>query len=206
MARVITGDVDVFRASMYGPPQQSVINHVRNHLYSAAERMGAVGQSIIQYAEESIDRAVNSDAYRLANAALRRVATIWDVNEIRALRETWQVQNAKPVMMEYIMAEPTIRRLYQQGLCEGYGNEYFDPYKQDIGENHVVWQRAMDGLVTIGGEDDDFDWYSITYGNSHDETVDLLFEEQLDIQETWETVRESIRKGVDPTSRYDSDL
>lgn len=206
MARVITGDVDVFRASMYGPPQQSVINHVRNHLYSAAERMGAVGQSIIQYAEESIDRAVNSDAYRLANAALRRVTSIWDANEIRALCEIWQVQNAKPVMMEYVMAEPTIRRLYQQGLCEAYGPEYIDHNKSDIGENHVVWQRVNSGMVTIGTDEDDFDWHSTTYGNSDDDTPELHFEQQLDIHQTWDTIRDSISKGIDPTSRYDADL
>ncbi len=206
MARIVTGDVDMFRAAMYGVPQQSVIQQVQQHLYDTSQRLGTMGNSIIQFAEQKMEEALSSDAYRLAKAAMRRVGSIWDVNEIRALRESWQVQNAQPRMMEYVMAEPTIRALYQRGLCDGYGNEYHDPYKQDIGEDHVVWRRVNNGLVTIGGEDDDFDWHATTYGDSFDETPELEHLEQLDILETWDTIRATIAKGIDPTSRYDSDL
>lgn len=206
MARVMTGDVAMFNAALYGAPQQSVVNNVREHLYTVGARLGEMGQSIIQYAEEKIDEAVNSDAYRLANAALRRVASLWDVNEIRALQEYYQVQNAQPVMIPYVMAEPTIRKLYQQGLCEAYGNDYHDPYKDDIGENHVHWRRVMDGVATIGGEDDPFDWCATTYSDSFDEDVPLEFEQQLDILTTWDTIRAAIAEGIDPTSRYDANL
>jgi len=206
MARIMTGDAAVFSAALYGAPQTSVVNNVREHLYAVGARLGEMGQSIVQYAEEKIDEAVNSDAYRLANAALRRVASLWDVNEIRALQEYYQVQNAQPVMIPYVMAEPTIRKLYQQGLCEAYGNEYHDPYKNDIGENHIDWRRVMNGIATIGGENDSFDWEATTYSDSNDEAVPLEFDQQLDILTTWETVRSAIAQGIDPTSRYDADL
>lgn len=206
MARVMTGDVSMFSAALYGAPQQAVVQNVREHLYAVGSRLGEMGQSIIQYAEEKIDEAVNSDAYRLANAALRRVASLWDVNEIRALQEYYHVQNAQSVMIPYVMAEPTIRKLYQQGLCEAYGAEYHDKHKQDIGENHLEWRQVMNGIATIGGDDDTFDWEATTYSDSFDDSVPLEFEQQLDILTSWDTIRRAIADGVDPTSRYDANL
>jgi hypothetical protein len=207
MARVLHGDSHFAAALTYGSIQNAMHDYVNAELAKAQQMVVGMGQQMFQRAESVRDSFVNSNAFRLAEAAIRQVQSMWGMNAIQPLPELWQVQNAPLVMQPYIMANPMLRNLYMQQRCDGYSGTYFDVQPDAVGESHDDWRKAMSGLLqTKGNDDDQYDVF-VTYCTDDAETAKpLSFEAQMDIQNAWVLVEDAIYRGVDPSSRWNDDL
>lgn len=210
MAYVIEGGTDVFNAMIYGDPHPGTRNFLRNQVETISDRLTDAGRNFMQGAREVYERVSGSVAARMARAASRQFQSLWQQDTIRELTELAELQTAPLTMQRWIMAEPTIRKLYQKQSCDGYADSYLDVWSGDIGEEHYDWRRVHNGLVqfeeTEAGEESD-QWYATTYMEDLlPDDEDLYLEDQVDIKTTWSNVVSAIRSGKDPTSKWDSDL
>lgn len=206
MAQIIEGGADLFDALAYGKPHPGTQQFLQTQIQNMSNVATEAGQRFYQNAVNLYDRFSGSTAMRYANAARRAIGSIWQSDEIRRLASTGDFQQAPLTMQRWIMAEPTVRRLYQQQRVEGYEGSYVDVHKGDIGEEHYDYRRVMQGIVH--GEDTDEDWTATTYlDDLLPDDQELLLEEQVDILDSWTNIVAKIREGrSDPTSRWNADL
>lgn len=91
-------------------------------------------------------------------------------------------------MQYYIMGNPEIGRYYDQGLIKGFINGYQPDYNLDYTDRES-YSLVRNGLIT-DDNDDSFIYYTDDY--------EPLIEEQVDIINTWEYMKNKIKRGIDP--------
>ncbi len=203
---LIDGGVDLFDALVYGKPHPGTQNFIQTQMEQLSANMTDYGQQFYQSVQALYDRVGGSTAMRYAHAAKRAMGAVWQSNEIRPLTTMGEMQQAPPVMQRYIMANPTLRKWWQQQRIEGYADSYVDTDPGTLGEDHYDYRRVMNGVVVI--DEETGDWSATTYFDELlPEDEELLFEEQQDIIDSWEHFKAAIKQGrSDPTSRWNADL
>lgn len=206
MAQVVEGGSHMFDALAYGQTlHPGTQQFLQNQIERPTDTLTDAGRSFLSGVQSLYDRLSGSTAMRIARAAKRAVGSIWQSDEIRRLADIGEMQHAPLVMQRYILAQPYVRKLYQEQRIEGYSGSYRDPFPEDRGEDHYDYRRVMNGVVV---EDEDGGWQATTYFDELlPDDYDLSLEEQVDILDTWANVVAMIRKGgEDPTSRWNADL
>lgn len=207
MATVLHGDTTFATAMTYGGIQNAMRSYVDQEMARAASLVTGVGQVMFQKAEAARQDFITSNAFRLAEAAIRQVQSLWGTNQVQPLNELWKVQNAPLVMQPLLMANTNLRALYFKQQCDGYSGAYIDLEPGRIGANHSDWQRVMQGMTQVRGEDKDEHEVFVTYAIDEPEvSVPLSFEGQCDVLDAWAIVDKAIAEGVDPSSRWNDDL
>lgn len=207
MALIIEGGEEHFNALLYPKPTQRVYDFISSQFQTVSSNLTEAGHKFAEYSRDLYENTVNSTAIRTAQAAIRRVNSLWQSDSIRSLTDIGSLQQAPVIMQRFIMAEPNIRRLYNNQQCEGYDNSYVDIHPGDIGENHYDYRRVMDGVVVVS-DNDDGEWESTTYFDELlPDDFELEFEEQIDILDSWDAAKILIKEGKDdPTSVWNSEL
>jgi hypothetical protein len=206
MVQVVYGGTHEFDALIYGAERHpGTMQYIQNQIQNTSQTLTDASRSFYNRATELYDQFHGSQAMRQARAAIRRAGSVFQEDRIRPLYEIGEIQNAPQSMIRFIMAEPTVRQMYHEQRCEGYGDKYIDMHPGTIGENHYDWRRVMDGVVV---DVDEGDWKASFY---LDDLIDgdrhLLHEEKLDVLTTWDFVKAMMEEGKsDPTSPFDSNL
>lgn len=204
MAQVIMGGAETFNALAYGKQHPNLQKFLHQQQESFSQNLNEAGMRYAERARSVYEKLNNSDAMRIARAIGRKAKSIWQCDEILPLTNIGQLQQAAPKMQRWIMAEPSIRKLYHSGQCDGYTGSYVDMSPKDIGENHYDYRRVMDGMFV---ENEDGDLESISYLDEVDDGDDLMIEEQTDILLSWSAVQRAvIEYGDDCTSKWNSSL
>ena len=204
MANVIFGDDRVFSAAAYGVQDWRAQEFLAQQYEGLSSQLTAAGQAFFAGAKNIFEELSGSQAMRLARAAGRKVRSLWNSDEIQRLLDIGAMQHAPLTMQRWIMAEPTVRKLYQQQRCDGYGETYRDMHPGDIGEDHYDYRRVMNGLVV---EDEQGNLTATTYFDELLDEPELTIEEQIEIIDTWDALKAFLRKGEeDPTSKWAADL
>lgn len=204
MALYIEGGDDAFRAILYRDHDQ-----IHEPIVNAAFKTVApvFTQAAIQFRDTVSDiyKALDiEEASRTIRAAIRKVSSFWGDTGIHYLETMGQFQHANLDMQRYIMAETTVRELYNRQGCDGYSDTYIDKEPGKIGKDHYDYRRVTDSVHVK----DEFGMSSITYTEDlreGDRKLDIL--EQADICASWNRVKAMIlKRGEDPTSKYNSML
>lgn len=206
MANFHEGGLDMFNSVAYAEPPPSVFRFVEESLAQPTQYISETANAFMSQARDVYESVMNGDAMRIAKAASRQITHQWQRNEIRPLLTTADLQAAPPVMLRWVMAEPTVRNLYHEQRCDGYGDEYVDANPGKVGEEHIDYRQVMNGIVV---EDEDGEGWSYTnyYDELPEDEPELKFDEQVDILRTWQSVKNDIlRQHDDPTSRWNSAL
>jgi len=206
MARFIEGDDESFDYMFYGEQDRGLQSYFSERLERASSGLQRAGSEFLERARNMHERFYNSDAVRYARAAARIVESVWTSDEVRRIVDLKGLQTAKPRMQRWLMAEPTYRKLYNEGRAAGYGESYEDIDPGKLGEEHYDYRRVMSGMVVE--LDGDCDWESTTYDEDlHDENDRLMVDEQVDITESWHLMAHYAKLGKnDPGSRFDDEL
>jgi len=206
--QVLTGGARTFSALTYQNQHPDNQGYFMRKVQGFAENLTDAGKAFFSDAVELYDRYNGEEAIRLAKAAVRKVKSIWDRDDIRELVEMGKIQHAKPIMQRWIMAAPAVRHVWQAQRCEGYSDSYVDMHPGTVGETHYDYRRVMDGTMVTLVEDDDADWMITHYIDDLVEgDRDLDLEEKVDILNTWEALRIFMDAGgEDPTSPYATKL
>ena len=130
-------------------------------------------------------------------------------NMIVELTTMYAVQQASPLMQEYIMACPEIYNHYQRQTIDGFSNTYVDP-KPHRPEENVRYREVMDGYLTFNEDDDpeltddevvDYTYMSVADDLEMDGFIPLALHEREAVISTWDHVKAMIDTGEeDPTS------
>lgn len=205
MATIVEGDASLFNSLAYGGLHPQTQEYLQTQLEAPSPLLTQAGNTFFQNANALYDRLAGSTAIRMAKAARRAIGGIWQTDEIKTLSTIEEMQWAPLKMQRWIMASPFVRNLYHKQQIEGYSGSYIDPFPNEVGEEHYDYRRVMNGVV-VDTEDDG--WSATTYlDDLLPDDEELTLEEQIDIMQTWELVKASIKKGGDdPTSRWNAEL
>jgi hypothetical protein len=204
MAILIDGNAMSFRAAAYGRPQPATINFLQQQFNDPSRALMFANSSFLERAQNVFEENYGDAAMARLEAVRRNLRKSWDLDEIRPLRTVEEMQNAKPVMQRWLMANPFIRTQFKQGRVAGFGDSYINHKKQGVGEDHYDYRLATSGFATF---DDENGWKATTYG---DELLEgdtrPSFLEQIDIFDSWCHAEGHLLHGKrDVTSPEDSE-
>lgn len=204
MATFVEGGNALFDGLAYRPPDPNSVAFVQAQFQNPTHNLTAAGQQFFQSVQAIHERLMGSHAMRVARAATRKVASLWQGDEVRLLSSIGELQHASLPMQRWVMAEPTVRKWFYQQRLEGYEGTYVDNAPGDIGVDHHDYRRVMSGVIV----DTETGWQATTW---FDEPLEgdapLLFEEQIDIIDTWSWAKYYLKQGKeDPTSVWNADL
>ena len=205
MALVITGDANAYNALVYGTDRHpGTMAYLQNQIASFS--MGALtdfGKQFMQSAQGIYDSFNSSEAMRAARAAIRRFDAMFLPDRIQYIERLSHIQNAPVAMQRWIMAEPSLRKLYHEQRVDGYSDTYVDQYwgRRDL--EHYDWRLIHNGVMEEVTTDD-FDGH-ITHhflAELVDGDRELTMDEKTDILNTHDVIRAYVEMGIDdPTSK-----
>lgn len=118
--------------------------------------------------------------------------------EIGYLSEAQYQRQATGFMRDYIMANPLLMDLYQEGRVDGYGGDFSD-LCSGVGRDNFYYNKAIDGKVMFNEEENTLN--RTVYTSSRDSLTHLTFSERVDIHRTWQATNLHIAANLfDPTS------
>lgn len=181
-------------------PNKQVFDYLSATAKHAMQNITSSAQEFIQSAGE-VYQAINySDAMRKARAVVRTVTNAGTLDVVKELTDIGQLQNARPTMQRFIMADPVVRDLYHNSGCSGYDGSYKDFSPGVSGVDHYDYRRVMHGMWHED-ESDGKVKSTLFYEDKGDEE-DLDAIQQMDILRTWDYVRAALKRGKeDPTSQ-----
>lgn len=117
--------------------------------------------------------------------------------EIGYLGDAKYQQQAQGFMRNYIMANPLMAALYQDGRASGYNGE-ISQLCNGVGRENYYYNKAIDGMMMVG---DDGELTRTDYHTSRDGRVSLSVRERVDIHRTWNASNIHIAAGLfDPSN------
>lgn len=206
MINVITGvGNNAFDTLSYPTQNPANLQFIQTNLQNFSQTLNDVGRNFMESARQVYDQINNSEAAHLARVAIRAARGMFSSNHIAPLMTLDELQAAQPTMQRWIMADVTIRELFQKQRCSGYADTYVDVHPGEIGESHYDWRRVMDGVGVI--PDDDQPSYFKFYMDElleGDRTLQAC--EKNDILDTWDVVKLFVAGGEDPTDPFGGKL
>lgn len=205
MITVIDGDSSTFTAMAYGMPDPVSIQWCHNRAMQARQALAPEARAIFENTTNEVFGEIDHvKIARIAKAARGRLDSIWQTDTVSVLTEVSAIQNAPPVMVTYIMANPMIREMYHEQKIAGFDDYYQDPYPEDHSYEFKLYREVVDGVFLETGNKDEMvatEWV----GDFDDSVLDLI--DKQAIMETWDNVLAHVRKGgEDPTSIYNAML
>lgn len=202
---VCYGGTEEFNALCYGQKNPGTMQYLERQVENISNTLTSAGQAWFADSQQLWDRFNGSDALRLARAAVRKAGSLFQDDAIRSLWKIGEIQNAPLTMQRWIMAEPTVRKMYQEQRCDGYSGTYLDMYPGTIGESNYDYRRVMQGMVTIDGEGQEKTMFYLDELAVGDR--ELYLDEKIDIINSWEIVASLMKYGQDDvTSVFNSKL
>lgn len=216
MARVVEGGASMMNALVYGEAHHSVSAYIQDAYHRVNSQLNDLGREAVENAQRLYRATVDSSAYRLAQAALRKLDDGFMAEIIQPLVTVAQLQNAPDVMVPWLMSEPTIKRRFMAGRCEGYGEDYTDISNGKTGIQDPLWRAVHNGMLATpegrtAQEDPDIaaevNWGCVTYWDDEIEELNLNFNQQCDVKSSQDALYYAVKHGVDdPTSRWNASL
>jgi len=202
--QVIYGGTNDFNAFAYGEKAPGTMQYLQNQIQNISQTVQGVAKEFFMEAQQ-IYQDFNSDAaIRNARLAVRKLSGLFQRDEVRYLSDIGQIQNAPLTMQRWIMAEPTVRQLYHDQMCDGYSSSYVDVFPSAIGADHYDYRQVMNGILqdTPPDENGETGWKATIWVDDLAEgDKQLSFDEKTDIIDTWAVVRQLMgHGGEDPTS------
>lgn len=205
MAMYIEGGTLAFNELAYAPRDQNTIEYLKESAMNLSQNLTDSGRMFMDSTREKWSHFFGDNALRAARAAVRTVQTMWDADVIKQLVTITHMQHAPVVMQRYIMADPTIRKMFLAQQLDGYSDTYQNIHGNAIGPEHYDYRRLNNGLVE---ETEEGGWVAWTYFDDLLEgDHELQFDQQMDLKDSISNIIREIRKRRDdPTSKYNASL
>jgi hypothetical protein len=205
MATFISADPGYFRHEAYGQRNHQTMEFLQNAYQGSRAVFDTSKSAFNDQVTNVFNRFTSADTTRKLQAIKRNIAGAWNGNYIRPLHTTAALQVAPVVMQRYIMAEPTVRRLWQSGMCDGYSKSYFDAEPGKLGDTHNDYRRVQTDMVEFN---EDGSFYVIEYSvELNDGDVELDIYDKRAIRDSWAAVKAALITGDDdPTSKWNASL
>ncbi len=162
---------------------------------------GLVSDQFIKSAWDTYDKFHGSDMVRQIKSISNQVSSIFKPDIVTYLSSLSQIQQAKPIMQRFIMAQPDLRRLYLNYEVDGYSESYVNVHGNLIGEQHPDYRLVMDGILQE--VDDELFTEHYFEEQAEDDPVRLTAFDQFDVIRSWDKLKILLAQSdEDPTSIY----
>lgn len=194
-------DADLAMHSLFGNNSSSTQQYIQQQAQSYMQslqnsNLGQFATNAINNVQNLFNFFNNGEINNRIQRFKHQYSTYWDEDVIRYLDNAIAIQNAKTVMQRWVMANPTINALYNDGRINGYSDSYTVSSDYAKADNYN-YRLAMSGVAV---EEDNVTKVT-SYAQSIEENDRLLnVYEKLSIQRTWKQIEDLISEGVDPTS------
>ena len=194
----------LFGAMAYARLHPNTINYLTNQASQTFTNLSNNAMHMFNTVS-NVFKAFNYDEFiRTSRAAVRAIGNMWQHEGIMPIDTIGGLQHASLEMQRWLMAETTVRALYNDQRCDGYHETYIDRDPGCIGVNHYDYRRATNHLFMPVNE--------TMVASSYMETLregdrELHVTEQADIAIAWHHMRNTILNNQDdPTSRTNARL
>lgn len=208
--QVVTGSSPaLFNATLFPEATPETTQWLNDQFHRDTSMLTDMGRQFLDNAVEYWKKSYDPNLMRRVRAMTRELPEMAHPNIIRVIRDIDGVQNAQPVMQRYIMANPSVRKLYHRQLCDGYSDSYVDLEPGVIGDDHYDYRRVMEGIVVmlpIPGSQETT-WQVSMYPEElaeGDRSLDA--DEQFIILDAWELSDVAIQSGIDPVNKDGGEL
>ena len=201
---VVHSSPEMFNMSLFPEPSPASMAYVHNQLSNFSQSLTDVGRRFMENTRYIHDQIQNSEAMRMARAAVRSAKSWFHPNDVRPLETLEELRSAQPLMQRYIMAQPDLRQRYHRQQVDGYADTYVDIEPGLVGKDHYDWRRVMGGAIVEhldeNGEDT---WTATMYCDElHPEDRELDFHEKHIIRSAWDLVKMALDSEKDPTDIF----
>lgn len=203
----IRGDTNVFQSMLSGQPDMVTNQYLQQQYQQSLTNYSPIAQQFFQQTVGTPYQGMDfEEVNRLAKAMTHHQDVGWINDCVQSLTTIADFQHAPPAMIRWVMAEPTVRERYHQQSIAGYDEYYVDPHPTQVGESHIDYQLAMQGIFHNDGTGNyqAHEWFTDDYQHQT-ESLDIV--DQAIIQRAWASLREHLSSGFeDPTSRFNAAL
>lgn len=203
MATVITGDMDMIDAMVHGTISRAPAEYLQQAQQQFLQNVIPAAHGFFEKAWDLQNRMANNRAMYAARGAARKMQSLWQHDAIRTLVTIGEFQNAPQTMRRFIMAQPTVQKMWRNQELDGYGEEFEAEEIIPI-EDTLEYRQVMDGEMVETPEDDEFAYEFVCYHSDElefDKSLILSDIEQHTIRESWRHLEDLILYGdEDPTS------
>lgn len=207
MANVIFASHNDACAAFMAQPCARTIEYSRQSIERFAEAAAPAAQATINHMRQTFHSVTQGETFRRIQALSNQIQSVWVEDGIRHLADIDSLQTAPQGMIRGIMANPTIRGMFHDNRCEGYGDKYVDAQPNFTGAHHYDYRRVMDGCVH-SVEDSNGDitkWITHYTDLSREEELLLTPLEKMAIVRTWDTLEKAVETDLrDPTSVWNA--
>lgn len=196
MGRVVNLTPTAMKVSMFGDNSSYMGDYLQHQMSNIASKFGAMGNQIYDTLANSYNYLTDSlRKYSIRNE-LEREGVIELDNHFEYIDTFEGLQNANVAMQRWIMAEPTIRAIYLEQNCNGYGKEYINLSGDTVGEENYDYRRVMNGILTI--DENDYNTAPTYIDDLIEGDRELELYEQDRVIQTWQAMRH-----IMATCKYD---
>lgn len=201
MAEFIDGDLETADLLIYGTQSHLSEDLVNNQMNKFMDNLLPSSVAFFTSVMNLQKQMAKNRAIQIAKGAFRKARSLWQENDIRELNDIGDFQHAPDRMKRFIMAEPTIRALWQRQLCDGY-NDICEDTRELSGSELKEYRQVMSGMIETDNEDFDHSYTIYDYDEDYLDPKEIITaKEQLDIYSSWQNLRSLIALGEeDPTS------
>lgn len=204
MAYAIHADTDdrSIHASIHGLLSRSNLEYYQDRL---RDRVGRATGFASRYLSRAMDivESIDLGSIRDQVDAIRdRYGKRWDVDRIMETVDLSDLQQAKPVMRRWLMANTRARKLYYGDKIYGFGGDFDRTEGQLFGSDLFDYRNVMQGAYVGDDEEDRYVTYlDILEDRGNDELLSPAQRETIRL--AWEFMEMHLDAGgQDPTSPY----
>jgi hypothetical protein len=172
MAIAVYADDQVFRALAYGSPRSEDRDYLRDHIESAAVRLGRTATAFIERSRERFESFDLRALDRKLDAIKRKVRHAFDDDQIRPMGRIGQFQQAGLNQQRWLMANVKARRLVHADRMFGWRDTYRDAEPTHVGDQHTDYRCVVNGIARS-------DEHGHRYFEQHFDVYDADYREEL---------------------------
>lgn len=193
--------------ALYGRMNSGTVDYVRSRVEQSMGSMNSRARERYERLRDDVLQTVSvSKMQRRLEAATRITRSKFRDDSIRRMNDIVDLQNPPDQMLNYLAANPTIRRRWQANQCDGWSGRYQDTHPDTIGEDHYWYRRATQG-VYMPTEDGTRLEANVYFEKLLPNDVELDIDRQTDILESWQLLDAFVALGRDdPSSKWNASL
>lgn len=194
---------ELFNAMILPEMRESTREWLSQQVNREYDKLSETGKMFAEMGRSAYQRLTDTSVFRKARQVLRGIAGVFGGDRIQSIDTYQGLQTARPVMQQYLMAEPQYRRMYHEQRCDGFSDSYVDLEPGRVGEAHSVYRRVMNTVLV----DTPTGWEVTMYPDElADGERELYPDEQGVILDAWSLMRRAITEGVDPCDIFNAPL
>lgn len=189
-------------AMLYGETPVSIRDYIREKAETVSAYARERGNAFMSQVKDRWDE-YNSDAVLRRMRAIRErtKGAYYTRDMVRELTSLSEIQQAPPVMRQFIMADPWIKERYENQRTEGYGDQYINPYPGVMGQGDYYYRRMDQGMVHLAEEESAGYHYTMYYEILKHDDRELFPVERVGLKRTVDRVKYYMSLGKeDPLS------